>query len=247
MTAPRFELPEQARKIRDRERQEIERRAADALPRARTPTAALTEACSLLTVRQRYMGAVGEHFSVQDLEGIIVVDALDEDLLRAVRQLLKAFIDRHKKIPPPKALALLVERLPVNLRDLPQYPTAYVILYVIRSAAEGFEKILEGDREFSEAELEHALAHFILGLADKFVQTRERPVQRHFSDVEREYSAVARLKCSCGEEKYKVTLQSLHVPDDGLPYDQLDLQCGSCGRRRTITFDLPHFKDMYQL
>jgi hypothetical protein len=70
---------------------------------------------------------------------------------------------------------------------------------------------------------------------------------RHFSDVAREYSVVMRLKCACGAEKYEVKLQALCQTPAGEPFDRLDLQCKDCGKPRSITFDLPHFKDMYQL
>ena len=56
-----------------------------------------------------------------------------------------------------------------------------------------------------------------------------------------------RLKCACGYEKFDVKLQALCQSPAGDPYDRLDLQCKQCGTQRSITFDLPHFKDMYQI
>jgi hypothetical protein len=56
-----------------------------------------------------------------------------------------------------------------------------------------------------------------------------------------------RLKCGCGSEKYDVKLQALCQTGAGEPFDRLDLQCKECGSQRSITFDLPHFRDMYQI
>ena len=38
----------------------------------------IAASCSLLNLRARYVGGTGEHFSVQEYEGIQVVDSLDE-------------------------------------------------------------------------------------------------------------------------------------------------------------------------
>jgi hypothetical protein len=91
------------------------------------------------------------------------------------------------------------------------------------------------------------MVQHLLSILDKYVTTREKPVTRHFSDVAREYSVVMRLKCACGAEKFDVKLQALCQSSAGEPYDRLDLECKQCGTRRSITFDLPHFKDMYQI
>jgi hypothetical protein len=84
-------------------------------------------------------------------------------------------------------------------------------------------------------------------MLDRYVETREKPVTRHFSDVAREHNVVLRLKCGCGQEKYQVRLQALCHAPDGAPYDRLDLQCAHCGSLRVLTFDLPHFRDMVRM
>lgn len=241
----RFELPEQARKVREREAREIARVAEELRSRSFTAEEILSGVCDLLSLRQRYMGSVGEHYSVQRLEGILIVDPLDEQLVREIRGVLKSFVVREDRPPPSKGLARIVDRMPVEFRSLPTYPVAFSILYVLRRAVETYDVLRREGK--SGADLDAAMAHYLLGVADRYVQTRDRAVQRHLSDVERETSVVGRLKCSCGEEKYRVTLQSLHTPPEGVPYDHLDLQCDACGARSAVTFDLPHFRDMYQL
>ena len=247
MSVDPFELPEQARKIRDREAKEIARRTAEALSESPSATAALSIVCKLLSLRQAYLGSVGEHYSVQDLEGILVVDELDDKLLRGILDVLHS-VEKQAKQPPAKpAEAFLEQKLPRVVREMPQYAVAFVLLYMMRNAFGEFEKLLEEEHEVTPAELERAFARFLVDLVERYIETRDRPVQRHLSDVDREYSAVGRMKCKCSEEKYKVTMQSLHFAGDGKAFDRLDLLCGNCGNRRTVTFDLPYFKDMYQL
>ncbi len=236
-----------AAKILDRESRSLADAATEAAQRVHSPAAALGAAGELMTRRGRYLGSTGEHFGVQEVEGIAIIDALDERLLRAVHQVLKTFVDARRKHPPDlKILASLAEKLGSGLREMPQYPVAYMVLYAIRMHYDRFEQLANGG-DHDLAELEHAMVHFLLGVVDKYVQTRERPVVRHFSDVAREYSVVTRLKCACGEEKYDVKTQSLAQDPQGRPHDRLDLECRSCGAKRTITFDLPHFQDMYKI
>lgn len=248
MGIDRFELPEQARKIRDREAAEIGRQVA-ALREAPPSTAEemLSAVCRILNVRSRYMGAVGEHYSVQDLEGLLVVDVLDELLVRAVRNALKEWIDRLQRTPSTRSVASVAERFAPDLRQLPQYPVAFMILYLMRRSFDGFEEFLEESGGTETSELEHAFAHYLLGFTDRYVQSRERPAQRHFSDVEREYSIVGRLKCSCGETKHRVLSQSLQTTGTDECYDELDIQCDACGKKRAITVELPNYKDLYNL
>jgi len=243
----RFELPDQARKIRDREAAHLERCATEEAARADRPPAALEAVCRVLSQRQRYMGAMGEHFSVQDLEGILVVDYLDERLLRAVLQVLQAYRERAGGGASPETAGRVQEAIDPVLRELPPYPVGYVVLYHVRRSFERFYELGRQHANGRHAELEHAFACVLLEAVERYVRTRELPVQRHFSDVEREYSSVRRLKCGCGEEKYEVALQSLHAPEGATPFDRLDLRCGRCGAKRTVTFDLPAFRDMYQL
>jgi hypothetical protein len=240
-------VPEQAGKILEREAGHIAARVEERRKSVATPADAITATEDLFNLRRRYFGITGEHFGLLDLEGIRLIDELDERLLRGIRDVLKAFVEaRPRDLPDLKVLGMLTERLTAGGRPMPQYPIAFMVLYVIRSNFEKFQEIASSGSHDLGA-LEHALVHHLLGVVDRYVQTRERPVMRHFSDVAREYSVVSRLKCACGEEKYDVKMQSLCQRTDGAPYDRLDLQCRACGAQRTITFDLPHFKDMYQI
>ncbi|HEU4338900.1 MAG TPA: hypothetical protein VFS19_02430 [Planctomycetota bacterium] len=237
----------QAEKILEREGKHIETRVAERRDKLASPADAIAATEDIFNLRRRYFGATGEHFGLLELEGIRLIDALDERLLRAIRDVLKAFVDaRPRRIPDLKTLASLAERLAAGQRPMPQYPIAFMVLHVIRTHFERFQE-LAAARPDELPELEHALVHHLLGVADRYVQTRERPVMRHFSDVAREYSVVSRLRCPCGEEKHEVKTQSLCQRADGSPYDRLDLQCKACGAKRSIAFDLPHFKDMYQV
>ena len=238
---------DQAEKILDREGRHIETSVEERKARLATPADAIVATEEIFNLRRRYFGATGEHFGLLELEGIRLIDALDERLLRGIRDLLKAYVDAHpRRLPDLKTLESLSDKLSTGSRPMPQYPIAFMVLFFIRSNFERFQE-LATERPEELAELEHALVHHLLGVADRYVQTRERPVMRHFSDVAREYSVVSRLKCACGEEKFEVKTQSLCQRGDGSPYDRLDLQCRACGAKRSIAFDLPHFKDMYQV
>jgi hypothetical protein len=245
--AERMTLPPQARKLVDQHARAIESAAQEATGGVTSAASALSAACEVLNLRMRYFAATGEHFSVQEYEGIQVLDALDERLLKGIRELLQAFADRSRHKPNLQASSLLTEKLASGMSEIPQYPVGYMIHYMILTSIQSFEPLTEEPRPCELEDLEVAMVHHLLGILDRYVQTREKPVLRHFSDVAREYSVVMRLKCGCGAEKYGVKLQALCQSAGGDPFDRLDLQCSDCGAQRSITFDLPHFKDMYQI
>lgn len=243
----RIPLSDAARRILDQEERHLTEVLGRERRRAVSAAETLESVCSLMNVRGRYSGVTAEHFDRQDYEGIRIIDALDERLARSIRDVLKGFVDGYKRTPDLKALQLVAEKLSTAIRDLPPYPVAYMILGAVHAAIASFSKIVEGGAKHDPATLEHSLVHTLLGIVDKYVQTRERPLQRHHSDIQREYVVVRRMKCGCGEEKYEVTLQALCHDADGMPYDRLELQCRACGARRTITFDLPYFKDLEKM
>ncbi len=243
----KMELSAQAKKLIDQHSRAIESQADEIAKKLTSAATVITAACSLLNLRARYVGAAGEHFSVQEYEGIQVVDTLDERLLRAIKAMLGAYAERARKKPDSKALDLLAEKLTPGAKEMPQYPVGYMVHFMLFSTVQAFEPLAEQGHGFEVPALEIAMVHHLLAILDKYVTTREKPVTRHFSDVAREYSVVMRLKCACGAEKFDVKLQALCQSSAGEPYDRLDLECKQCGTRRSITFDLPHFKDMYQI
>ncbi|HZE99051.1 MAG TPA: hypothetical protein VE981_18745 [Planctomycetota bacterium] len=245
--ADKMEISPQARKLIEQHSRAIESQTDETLKKLSSAAGVLAASCSVLNLRSRYVGAAGEHFSVQEYEGIQVVDALDERLLRALRAVLSGYAERARKKPDPKALELLAVKLTPGAKELPQYPVGYVVHFMLFTSIQAFDALAEEGHGFEVPALEIAMVHHLLGILDRYVTTREKPVTRHFSDVAREYSVVMRLKCSCGAEKFDVKLQALCQSSAGEPYDRLDLQCKECGTKRSITFDLPHFKDMYQI
>jgi hypothetical protein len=246
-SAPKMEPSAQAKKIVEQHVLAIDVSGDEATKKLTSAASVLTAVCALLNLRQRYFGATGEHFSVHEYEGIQVVDQLDERLLRRTRVLLQSYVERARKKPDPKVLAYLSEKLTPGAKEMPQYPVGYMVHYMMVTAFQGFDPLVEEENGHEPAALEIAMVHHLLAILDRYVQTREKPVMRHFSDVAREYSVVMRLKCGCGVEKFDVKLQALCQTSAGEPFDRLDLQCKHCGAQRSITFDLPHFKDMYQI
>jgi hypothetical protein len=243
----RTQIPDQGLKIVDQEARQITLTLEELRRKVDSAAAALAGACSLVNLRQRYFSMTGEHFAVNSYEGILIVDRLDEALLKAMRELLHGWVQRQKRTPDLKVLKSVGERMAKKTPELPDRPVAFQVLYVVRGSFESFEEMLADRPGPAVAEVEHAFVHHLLGMVDRYVQTRERPVLRHFSDIAREYSVVSRLRCTCGDEKYEVKMQALHQAPDGSPYDRMDLQCKPCGAQRSITFDLPFFKDMYQI
>jgi hypothetical protein len=242
-----MELSPQAKKLIEQHSRAIDAQADEIAKKLTSAATVIAAACSLLNQRARYVGAAGEHFSVQEYEGIQVVDSLDERLLRAIKSVISAYAERARKKPDPKALELLAEKLTPGAKEMPQYPVGYMVHFMLFSTIQAFEPLAEQGHGFEVPALEIAMLHHLLAILEKYVTTREKPVTRHFSDVAREYSVVMRLKCGCGAEKFDVKLQALCQSSAGEPYDRLDLECKQCGTRRSITFDLPHFKDMYQI
>ncbi|HVR83958.1 MAG TPA: hypothetical protein VMU54_06565 [Planctomycetota bacterium] len=246
-SADKMDLSPQAKKLIEQHTRAIESQTDETLKKLTSAATVIAASCAVLNLRSRYIGAAGEHFSVQEYEGIQVVDALDERLLRSLKAILSAYAERARKKPDPKALELLETKLTPGAKELPQYPVGYVVHFMLFSAIQAFDPLAEEGHGFEVPVLETAMVHHLLGILARYVTTREKPVTRHFSDVAREYSVVMRLKCQCGAEKFDVKLQALCQSPAGEPYDRLDLQCKDCGTKRSITFDLPHFKDMYQI
>jgi hypothetical protein len=242
-----MDLSPQAKKLIEQHSRAIESQTEETVKKLTSAATVIAATCSVLNLRARYVGAAGEHFSVQEYEGIQVVDALDERLLRALKTVLTAYSERARKKPDPKALELLESKLTPGAKELPQYPVGYVVHFMLHQAIQAFDPLAEEGHGFELPALEIAMVHHLLAILERYVLTREKPVTRHFSDVAREYSVVMRLKCQCGAEKFDVKLQALCQSPTGEPYDRLDLQCKDCGTKRSITFDLPHFKDMYQI
>jgi hypothetical protein len=245
--AQKMEPPPQARKLLDAHMRALDVSVEEAARKVSSPGAVLTAACALLSQRQRYFGATGEHFSVQEYDGIQIIDQLDERMLRNVRALVRGYLDRAGKAGDPRAVELLAAKLAPGAKELPQYPVGYMVHYMLVSAVQAFEPVVEEGHGFERGVLEIAMLHHVMAILDKYLQTREKPVTRHFSDVAREHTVVTRLKCVCGAEKFEVKLQALCQTPAGEPFDRLDLKCKDCGHERSITFDLPYFKDMYQL
>jgi hypothetical protein len=243
----KMELAPQARKLVELHSRAIESASDEAAKKLTSPASVLTAVCNLLSLRQRDMAATGEHFSVQEYQGIQVIDTLDECRLRSARALLSGYLERTRRKLDTRAQDLLAEKLSPGPRELPPYPVGYMVHFLLVTTVQAFEPVVKAGHGFDAPVLELALLHRLLSILDKYVQTREKPVMRHFSDVAREYSVVMRLKCGCGAEKYDVKLQALCQTSRGEPFDRLDLQCKDCGSQRSITFDLPHFKDMYQI
>jgi hypothetical protein len=184
---------------------------------------------------------------VQEYDGIQIIDRLDERLLRALRAVLRRWSERSSRRADPKAVEHLAKKLAPGAKELPQYPVAYVVYFLIVTSIQNFDALADQDGDFERPELEVAMIQHLEGILDRYLQTRDKPVTRHFSDVAREYTVVMRLKCACGAEKLEVKLQALCQTGNGEWFDRLDLQCSACAAQRAITFDLPHFKDMYSL
>jgi hypothetical protein len=241
-----MDLAPRAKKLIQQHSKVIDTAAQEAVRKLTSSTSVLSAVCGLLNLRACYFGATGEHFSVHEYNGIQVIDVLDERLLKAVRVLLQQYVDRARRKPKAEARKFLKEKLSPGIGEIPQYPVGYLVYYMLQSALQSFSPIVEGGHGFQTPVLETAMIHHLLNVLKRYVQTREKPVVRHFSDVAREYSVVMRLKCDCGAEKFDVRLQALCQTASGEPFDRLDLDCQACGSQRTITFDLPHFRDMYK-
>lgn len=241
----RLELSEQAKKILEREQVALEQEAGLLSQKMSTAGAVLSATCVLMNHRSRYFAVTGEHFSVQDYDGLMVIDALDEQTLTQIHKLLKAFVEHEKRTPDTRIVAALAEKLLQSIKEMPKYPVAYRMLYAIRQAFEIFETMTDSISQTELQEHESAFVHHLLGIVDKYVQTRVRRGMRHFSEVAREYDFVTRMKCKCGDGQFHVKMQAL-MQDEGRAYDRLDLECRACGHQRSITFDLPHFKDIYE-
>jgi hypothetical protein len=203
----------------------------------------LSGICVLLNCRQRYYGQTGEHSSVLQFDGINTIDALDEHLLRCTRSLLDAWVHDARPQVDTDAREILVEACGY-LKKLPKHPVAYMVIFSIRQMFETLESILNAADPDRALSLEVAFVDLMRELVNSYVDTRTLPVERHFSDIAREYAVVARLACECGEGPYRMKQQALVETEDGGRADQLDLVCVNCQNEASLTFPLPHFNDL---
>ena len=241
------EFPNIARRIIEDEGRFIENAASEFVSEVDTPKHLLSAVCNLVNLRQRYFALAGEHFSVQDFIGITIVDTLDEKLIKNVHNLVTFYLSQGKCNPSQDTIKQLNDKLSPHVKELPQYPVGYMVLYTLRAIFDVFESITNKQEHTSTTgvqNLEDALIHHINSFVSKYVQSREIHVMRHFSDVAREYSVVLRLKCDCGTGKFDVISQTLCTDALGKSYDRLDVRCKQCNSERYLNFDLPYFKDL---
>ncbi len=211
-----------------------------AFPSSREAIGALL---ATLSQRQRYFAMIGEHFSVFGFDGIVAMDRLDEEVLRAAQEVLKR---RPAADADPKAEAELQEEFS-KLPELEKHPVGYMVLFMARKMFEGFDDVLtqEGlDEDEARQPYENELLKRIALVIDSYVTSRSTPVARHFSDLRREYWVVARMHCKCGQPKYEVKMQSLVTGAEGMHLDRLEVKCGACGDAQALEFPLPHFGDL---
>jgi hypothetical protein len=221
----------------------LDQTAADLKESLGDATELLSGICILLNCRQRYYGQTGEHSSVLQFDGINTIDALDEHLLQCILSLLDTWIQDARPEVDADAREILVEACGY-LKKLPKHPVAYMVIFSIRQMFETLESILDAAAPERATIMEIAFVDLMHTTVAAYVQTRITPVERHFSDIAREYAVVARLACECGEGPYRMKQQALVETEDGGRADQLDLVCVNCQAETTLTFPLPHFNDL---
>lgn len=201
--------------------------------------------CHLLNARQRYFGAAGEYFSVQDLDGMEVVDRLDEILLFGIGEVLNAWLESARPAVSAPVRRHLLERYHDLIENLPrEYPVGYMVLFVIRRAFELFDPIARQRDPEILAGFESGFTEFLGELVRRYVRSRTTPVLRHYSDLQRERSVVARLRCRCGREKYAIERYEAAAGEPGSTVGRMELRCGACGFERTLQFVQPHAADL---
>ena len=152
--AVRMEPPPMALRILDVHGPALDAAGEEASRKTGSAHTLLSGAAMVLSQRQKYFGAVGEHFSVQEYDGIQIIDRLDERLLRALRGVLRRWIDRASKKPDPAAVELLAQKLAPGGKELPQYPVAYVVYFLIVTSLQNFDALADQGGEFGRGELE---------------------------------------------------------------------------------------------
>jgi hypothetical protein len=197
----------------------------------------------LLKYRGRFFSWVGERYPLTQPDGMGIIDALDEQLVRSINVLLSSRKAGEAPVAEPGAddeLAQVLKKIP----ELPQYPVGYMVLFVMTKIFEAVEATAPTRRGAEFTPLCEAGLRELHRVSSAFLKTRETPLLRHFSDVSREYTVVARLSCTCGTPKHLVESQALHTGDDGARFDRLEVKCDACGKRRSVDFPLPHFTDL---
>src|SRR5688572_9761600 len=110
-TAESTQLSERARRIIEQETLRLRETLEECRSRVDSPAAVLAAVCAITNHRSRYFGITGEHFPIQDYEGILIIDSLDEALLKTSRDLMHGWVRKHKKNPDLEVLKLVSDRI----------------------------------------------------------------------------------------------------------------------------------------
>jgi hypothetical protein len=226
------------------ERSRIEEHTEEILRQEPNAAGVIVGCGQLIQCRQRYQAIIGEHTTLRSVTGLGLLDRLDEHVVRGMHRITRDHIERCRP-EPAAAVRREVEKELVWQFDV-EFPVADMIMRSYVTAMNHFAAQLQGQTPSPDMnEKIEALVLVVDARFGRYVTQRDTPVQRHHSDVAREYAVVARLGCDCPEGgPLEVEKQSLCADDDGGHHDHLDVVCKACGKQQSFDFPLPYFGDL---
>lgn len=218
--------------------------AGEAASEARTPDELASAASQLLEARRAYLARVGEHFGLEEWEGIELVDRLDEHLLRVTHQILSG-AGKTGKHSSDAAIHPIFQKTLAEFWKATRTPVAFMVIAQLGRLQKESEVLLKSPPDgLSPREILALLVDSQIALVGEYLRTRDTPVQRHFSEVSREYAVLARLQCECQSVGFELERQQLVRGEEGVYEDVLDAVCRKCRARRTVRFPLRYFSDL---
>jgi hypothetical protein len=217
---------ENLRTFRDRE-----------LPHMTDVAAAIRAQRELFDTRRLAQRVVALDFALDDLAGVLIVDAYDEEYLAVVDTLVGVFTTHDRDLPPAEAGEEL-RRLVGELPTITGTPAPYVVTFVIGRTLAGVAKIPSDADPELRANVEEIAVRVIGALARRYRAARVTESQKRAADDEWHESVVERLRCPQHRAGYSIREMRNGLKPDGSLYRRYVLTCTGGQEDRQVDFDL---------
>jgi hypothetical protein len=191
----------------------------------------------LYDTRRLAQRVVALDFALDDLAGILIVDAYDEEYLAVVDTLVSEFTTRDRDLPSAEAGEEL-RRLVGELPNITGTPAPYVVTFVIGRTLAGVAKIPSDADPALRADVEEIAVRVIGALAKRYRASRATEAQRRAADDEWHESVIERLRCPEHRATYTLGEMRNGLRADGSIYRRYILTCAGEGEERRVDFDL---------
>lgn len=207
------------------------------LPAMKDASAALKAQRELYDIRRLAQRVVALDFALDDIAGILIVDAYDEEYLAVVDTLVSEFTTHDRDLPSQEAGEEL-RRLVGELPTITGTPAPYVVTFVIGRTLTGAARIPSDADPALRAEVEEIAVRVIGALAKRYRASRLTEAQKRAADDEWHESVIERLRCPEHRATYAMKEMRNGLKPDGSLYRRYILTCSGGNEDRRVDFDL---------